>query len=133
MAIEINWLAVIVVGIIYFLIVFFWYYPNIFGNMWLELVGKDGVAKSKIIKESIVMVFTSIISVLIIEILIDLTMWNDIGSAVLIGLLVWIGFVAMVAINQNIFNDRGVKLFFIEYGSYLVAFLVSAIILAVWQ
>ena len=133
MAIEINWLAVIVVGIIYFLIVFFWYYPNIFGNIWLELVGKDGVEKSKIIKESIVMVFTSIISVLIIEILIDLTMWNDIGSAVLIGLLVWIGFVAMVAINQNIFNDRGVKLFFIEYGSYLVAFLVSAIILAVWQ
>ena len=48
MAIEINWLAVIVVGIIYFLIVFFWYYPQIFGNMWLELVGKEGVEKSKI-------------------------------------------------------------------------------------
>ena len=133
MAIEINWLAVIVVGIIYFLIVFFWYYPNIFGNIWLELVGKDGVEKSKIIKESIVMVFTSIVSVLIIEVLIDLTMWNDIGSAVLLGLLLWIGFVAMIAINQNIFNDRGVKLYFIEYGSYLVAFLISAIILAAWQ
>ena len=133
MSIEINWLAVIVVGIIYFLIVFFWYYPNIFGNMWLELVGKDGVAKSKIIKESIVMVFTSIVSVLIIEFLIDLTGWNDIGSAVLLTLLLWIGFVAMVSINQNIFNDRGVKLFFIEYGSYLVAFLISGIILALWQ
>lgn len=133
MAIEINWLAVIVVGIIYFLIVFFWYYPNIFGNIWLELVGKDGVAKSKIIKESIVMVFTSIISVLTIEVLMDLTGWNDIGSAVLLTLLLWTGFVAMVSINQNIFNDRGVKLFFIEYGAYLVAFLISGIILAVWQ
>ena len=97
------------------------------------MVGKDGVAKSKIIKESIVMVFTSIVSVLIIEVLIDLTGWNDIGSAVLLTLLLWIGFVAMVSINQNIFNDRGVKLFFIEYGSYLVAFLISGIILALWQ
>ena len=79
------------------------------------------------------MVFTSIVSVLIIEVLIDLTMWNDIGSAVLLGLLLWIGFVAMVAINQNLFNDIGVKLYFIEYGSYLVAFLISAIILAAWQ
>lgn len=133
MAIEINWLAVIVVGIIYFLIVFFWYYPQIFGNMWLELVGKEGVEKSKIIKESIVMVFTSILTVLILEILLDLTGWNDVGSALLMGLLLWIGFVAMTAINQNIFNDRGVKLYFIEYGAYLVAFLVSGLILALWQ
>ncbi len=133
MAVDINWVAVIVVGIIYFLIVFFWYYPQIFGNMWLKLVGKEGVEKSKIIKESIVMVLTSIITVLIIEVLLDLTGWNDVSSALLMSLLLWVGFVAMLAINQNIFNDRGVKLFFIEYGAYLVAFLVSGLILALWQ
>ena len=133
MAVDINWVAVIVVGIIYFLIVIFWYYPQIFGNMWLELVGKEGVEKSKIIKESIVMVFTSIITVLILEILLDLTGWNDVGSALLLSLLLWIGFVAMLSINQKIFNDRGVKLFLIEYGAYLVAFLVSGLILALWQ
>jgi hypothetical protein len=133
MAIEINWLAVIVVGIIYFLIVFFWYWPQLFGNPWLELVGKEGVEKSKIIKESIVMVFTSIITVLILEVLLDLTGWKDIGSALLLSLLVWLGFVGMTAINQNIFNDRGVKLYLIEYGAYLVAFLVSGLILSIWQ
>ncbi|TFG04061.1 MAG: DUF1761 domain-containing protein [Promethearchaeota archaeon] len=133
MAIEINWLAVIVIGIIYFAIVFFWYWPTFLGNPWLKLVGKEGVEKSKIIKESIVMVFTSIITVLILEILLDLTGWKDIGSALLLSLLAWIGFVAMTAINQNIFNDRGVKLYLIEYGAYLVAFLVSGLLLAIWQ
>ena len=133
MAIEINWLAVIVVGIIYFLIVFFWYWPTFLGNPWLKLVGKEGVEKSKIIKESIVMVFTSIITVLIFEVLLDLTGWKDLGSALVLSLLLWIAFVAMVSINQNIFNDRGVKLFLIEYIAYLVAFLVSGLILSIWQ
>jgi hypothetical protein len=133
MAIVINWLAVIIVAVIYCLIIFFWYYPSIFGNIWLKLVGKEGVDKSKIIIETIIMVFTSFISVLILEILMDLTEMNDVGSALFLSFLLWIAFIAMVAINQNIFNDRGVKLFFIEYGSYLVALLVSGIILALWQ
>jgi len=133
MAIIINWLAVIVVAIIYTFIIFFWYYPPIFGNTWLKLVRKEGVDKSKIVRETIIMVFTSFVSVLILEILMDLTGMHDIISALLISFLVWIGFIAMVAVNQNIFNDRGVKLFFIEYGAYLVALLVAGIILAVWQ
>ena len=133
MAIVVNWLAVIVIAVIYCFIIFFWYYPSIFGNTWLKLVGKEGVDKSKIVKETIIMVFTSFVSVLILEILMDLTGMNDILSALLLSLLVWIGFIAMVAVNQNIFNDRGVKLFFIEYGAYLVALMVAGIILAVWQ
>ena len=133
MAIIINWLAVIVVAIIYTFIIFFWYYPPIFGNTWLKLVRKEGVDKSKIVRETIIMVFTSFVSVLILEVLMDLTGMNDIISALLLSFLLWVGFVAMVAVNQNIFNDRGVKLFFIEYGAYLVALLVAGIILAVWQ
>jgi hypothetical protein len=133
MAIVINWLAMIVIAIIYCFIIFFWYYPSIFGNTWLKLVGKDGVDKSKIVRETIIMVFTSFVSVLILEILMDLTGMNDIFSSLLLSFLVWVGFVAMVAVNQNIFNDRGIKLFFIEYGAYLVAFLIAGILLAVWQ
>jgi hypothetical protein len=133
MAIIINWLAVIVIAVIYCFIIFFWYYPSIFGNTWLKLVGKDGVDKSKIVRETIIMVLTSFVSVLILEILMDLTGMNDIISSLLLSFLVWVGFVAMVAVNQNIFNDRGIKLFLIEYGAYLVAFLIAGILLAVWQ
>jgi hypothetical protein len=133
MALIINWLAVIVIAVIYCFIIFFWYYPSAFGNTWLKLVGKKGVEKSKIVRETIIMVFTSFISVLILEILLDLTGMNDIVSAILLSFLVWLAFIAMVAINQNIFNDRGVKLFFIEYFPYLIALLVAGIILVIWQ
>jgi hypothetical protein len=132
MTLEINWLAVFVVAAIYFFTLFFWYFPVVFGNMWLKLVGKESEPKSKIIRDTIIMIPTSFLTVLFIEIMMDLTGLNDIGGALLLNLLLWFGFVALIGINQNNFNDRGVKLFLIEYGFYLVGFLVSGLILAIW-
>jgi len=133
MALMINWLAVVVVAIIYFLIHFFWYFPFVFGNMWLKLVGKESEPKSKIIRDTIIMIPTSFITVLMIEVIMDLTNMNDIVSALIISILLWVGFVATIAINQNNFNDRGVKLFLLEYGFYLIGFIFAGLILAVWQ
>jgi len=129
----INWLAVIVVTIIYFLIHFFWYFPFVFGNIWLKLVGKESEPKSKIIRDTIIMIPTSFVTVLMIEVIIDLTGMNDILSALIISILLWVGFVATIGINQNNFNDRGVKLFLLEYGFYLIGFIIAGLILVVWQ
>ena len=133
MALMINWLAVIVVTIIYFLIHFFWYFPIVFGNIWLKLVGKESEPKSKIIRDTIIMIPTSFVTVLMIEVIIDLTGMNDILSALIISILLWVGFVATIGINQNNFNDRGVKLFLLEYGFYLIGFIIAGLILVVWQ
>jgi len=133
MALMINWLAVIVVTIIYFLIHFFWYFPFVFGNIWLKLVGKESEPKSKIIRDTIIMIPTSFVTVLMIEVIIDLTGMNDILSALIISILLWVGFVATIGINQNNFNDRGVKLFLLEYGFYLIGFIIAGLILVVWQ
>ncbi|MFX0178970.1 MAG: DUF1761 domain-containing protein [Candidatus Hodarchaeota archaeon] len=132
MTLMINWLAVVVVAIIYFLIHFFWYFPFAFGNMWLKLVGKESEPKSKIIRDTIIMIPTSFVTVLMIEVIMDFTS-NDIVSALIISILLWVGFVATIGINQNNFNDRGVKLFLLEYGFYLIGFIIAGIILAVWQ
>jgi hypothetical protein len=132
MAIMINWLAVSIATIVYFIIHFLWYFPFAFGNLWLRLVGKESEPKSKIIRDTIIMIPTSFVTVLFIELMMDLTGMNDIASALLLSIFIWIGFVATIAINQNNFNDRGVKLFFLEYGFYLVGFIIAAIILALF-
>ncbi len=133
MALDINWIAVLVVALIYYAIVFFWYFPKAFGNLWLKLVGKESEPKSKIIRDTIIMIPTSFITVLIIKIMMDLTNMNDIASSLLLNLLLWFGFVGIIGINQNNFNDRGIKLFLIEYGVYLLGFLVAGLILVVWK
>lgn len=129
MAIIINWVAVVIAAIVYFLIHFLWYFPFAFGNLWLKLVGKESEPKSKIIRDTIIMIPTSFITVLFIEIMIDLTNMNDIASALILSILLWVGFVATIAINQNNFNDRGIKLFLIEYVFYLIGFVIVAVIL----
>ena len=132
MALEINWLALVVVSLIFFAILFFWYFPSLFGNMWLKLVGKESEPKSKIIRDTIIMIPTSFITVLVIDIIMIMAGITDILSAVLISLLLWFGFLATIGINQTNFNDRGLKLFLIEYVVYLVCFLISGIILVIW-
>lgn len=133
MALEINWLAVAIVAIIYFVILFFWYFPTAFGNMWLKLVGKESEPKSKIIRDTIIMIPSSFITVLIIDIVMILAGATDLGPSILLNLLLWVGFVGIIGINQSNFNDRGLKLFLIEYIPYLVCFLIAGIILAVWK
>ncbi|MFX0164791.1 MAG: DUF1761 domain-containing protein [Candidatus Hodarchaeota archaeon] len=133
MALEINWLAVVVAAIIYFVILFFWYFPSAFGNMWLKLVGKESEPKSKIIRDTIIMIPSSFITVLIIDVVMILAGTTDIGPALLLNLLLWVGLVGIIGINQSNFNDRGLKLFLIEYIPYLVCFLIAGIILAVWK
>ena len=132
MAIIINWLAVIVAGLVYFGVLFAWYFPFIFGNLWLKLVGKESEPKSKIIRDTIIMIPTSILTVLFIKIMLDLVGITDIVGALLLSFLLWIGFVATIGTNQTSFTDRNYKLFFIEYGVYLVCFLLAGLILAIW-
>jgi len=133
MAFEVNWLAVTIVALIYFAIHFFWYFPSAFGNLWLKLVGKEGEPKSKIIKETIIMIPLSFITVLVIDVVMILIGISEIGPALLLSLLLWIGFVATIGINQSNFNDRGMKLFLLEYIVYLIAFLIAGSILVIWK
>ena len=129
----INILAIIVTTFIYFGIHMLWYFPFALGNKWLELVGKEGEPKEKIIRDTIIMIPTSFLTILFLDILIFLTGMTNIFGSMLISLIVWLGFVATIGINQNNFNDRtNILLFFIEYGFYLLGFIIAGIILVLW-
>ena len=87
MGIDINWEAVIIVSLIYFITYFFWYFPFAFGNMWLKLVGKESEPKSKIIRDIILMIPSSFITVLILAFVMELAGIDNIGSALLLALI----------------------------------------------
>ena len=60
---ELNWIAIIVTGLIYFGIHMLWYFPFLFGKKWLELVGKESEPKEKIIRENIAAITTDVTAV----------------------------------------------------------------------
>jgi hypothetical protein len=128
-----NIIAVIVVGLIYFGIHMLWYFPFLFGKKWLELVGKESEPKEKIIRDTIIMIPTSIVTILILAIILDLANTTTILGAIIISIILWIGFVFTIGFNQSNFNDRtSILLFLIEYGFYLLGFLFAGIILVIW-
>jgi len=129
----INVIAIIIAALVYFGVHFSWYFPFIFGNKWLKLVGKESEPKSKILRDTYIMIPTSFITVLILAILIDMLAISDIIGLLIVSLLVWIGLVATIGINQSNFNDRtSVLLFLIEYGFYLIGFIIAGLILIIW-
>ncbi|TXT56142.1 MAG: conserved membrane protein of unknown function [Promethearchaeota archaeon] len=128
-----NFIAVIVASVIYYIIIFFWYWPTLFGNTWLKLVGKEKVEKDQILRESILMIPTSLLTNFVIALLFDFLGNPDLLWGIVVVLLFYVGFVIPIAINQDLFNNRtNIKLFLIEYGDYLIAFLISGIILSLW-
>ena len=130
---ELNWMAIVVTGLIYFGIHMLWYFPFLFGKKWLELVGKESEPKEKIIRDTIIMIPTSIVTILILAIILKLTNTTTILGAVIISIILWIGFVFTIGFNQSNFNDRtSIILFLIEYGFYLIGFLLASIILIIW-
>lgn len=129
-----NFLAIIVASAIYYVIVFFWYWPTLFGNAWLKLIGKTEIPKKNIIRESILMIPTSFVTNLILALILEMLGNPGLLMGLIVSLLLYCGFVVCIAINQNLFMDRiNIKLFLIEYLVYLVAFFVSGIILSLWQ
>ncbi|TXT60733.1 MAG: membrane protein of unknown function [Promethearchaeota archaeon] len=129
-----NLFAILVASAIFYLIVFFWYWPSFLGNIWLNLVGKEEEPKEKIIRDSIIMIPTSISINFALGYLFELLGVTDIIFGLIISLLLYGGFILPIAINQSAFAARtDLKLFLIEYGVYLVAFIASGIILSLWQ
>ena len=55
------------------------------------------------------------------------------SSAFAVALAVWIGFVAVIEGSAIVWEKKSWKLVAINSGVYLVTFIISAIILAVWR
>lgn len=128
-----NILAILVASAVFYLIVFFWYWPSFLGNIWLKLVGKEEEPKDKIIRDSIIMIPTSLGINFILAYFFDLLGSPDLLFGITICILIYGGFVLPIGINQSAFAGRAnIKLFLIEYGVYLIAFLVSGVIISLW-
>lgn len=130
----VNILAIIISAFVYFGIHMLWYFPFVFGNKWLELVGKESEPKEKIIRDTIIMIPTSFITVILLNLILYMANLTDIRGVFIISTILWCGFVATIGINQNNFNDRTkIALFFIEYAFYYVGFLVAGTILVLFN
>jgi hypothetical protein len=130
---HLNPVAVLVTAIMQWLIGAIWY-SLLFAKPWNAMVAvrQEGKGKTMI---------TGMIASLVGDILVSLAMahmilWSGASTVqwgIIIGLICWLGFIVAPMLPQNIYEGRPFKLFAINSGFWLVALVLTGVILAIWH
>jgi len=127
---AVNPWAVLVAGLVHMITGLVWYMPMLFGPAWAVLTGKD----LKPAKVWLVPGFVGhMVIALVLALIVTLANATTVLGGLLVGALVWIGFVVTLEIGELIWEKIPVKLFLIRAGEHLVALGLAGIIVAVWR
>jgi len=133
---DINWLAVLVAAIAYFMLGAVWYSKALFGTKWAALVGLDtndpnkSKGMAKMMAGTFVLILITCMGIAMLVTRMDLSV---LPSALKLGLITGIGFAATAVSISFIYESRPTALYFIDCGYHLAGHLIAAIILVLWR
>lgn len=134
---ELNWLAVIVATIVYFALGALWYSPVAFGKPWQRAIGWDETNQqgaSPIIYAGPALF--ALVSTIATAMLANATGSTDMGTGVVLGLVVGIGYGLALTAYEAVFapNRPSPWVWFAITGSYhLVGLLIVAVVVSAWR
>ena len=127
---DLNLFAVLVAGIVHIVGGLIWFQPKIFGSDWAKLTGKDLTPAFTWIPAGII---GHLIMALVLALIVKLSGAQMAFEGAIIGIITWAGFIVPLEIGELIWEKIPFKLFLIRIGNQLVGFIITGIILAVWQ
>ncbi|MGA7245280.1 MAG: DUF1761 domain-containing protein [Terracidiphilus sp.] len=132
---AVNNLAILVSGIILWVLGAIWYSPALFAKPWMQLVG---VKREPGKRDGLLLGMTaSFIGGLVLSfVLTYIIMWSNTTGFLrggVVGVLVWMGFIAATALPQGLYEKKPFKLFAINGGYWLLGLFVVGGMLAVWK
>jgi hypothetical protein len=127
---NLNFAAVFVAGIAHMVIGLIWFMPRLFGKQWTELTKQEMKPARKWMATGFIghMVMATVMAIVVY-----LANATTIFEGVVVGMLLWIGFVVTLEIGELIWEKIPFKLFAIRIGNHFVGFSVAGLILAVWR
>jgi hypothetical protein len=135
---DLNWLAVLVAALAYFLLGAAWYAPPVFGRVWSDAGGfalpESGERPSAAIY--VTPLIGSILSAIALAMIAELTATDTFGEGVVLGLVVAIGFAISIAFVTAQFESQKPKPMVwgaVNAGYHAVGNIVAAVILALWR
>jgi hypothetical protein len=127
--IHIGNCAALVAAVIGMTIGAFWYSPIAFGKIWMRL---SGIEEPKGALRAFIVGFLSMIVMsYALAVCVDVFGAVTLVSGALVGIFIWLGFVATVTLGMVIWEGKKLTLYLINAGFYLVAFAVMGAIQAI--
>lgn len=141
---DINYLAIIVAAIVFFVVGALWYNDALFGKAWRASMGKTDTefekdrANTNMAKSFGLMFLGSLIMAFVTAHLVDLiSVAYPTAGKVKVGLVtgfwVWLGYIASYVLTAISFEDRPWKYYFINTGYWLVGALIMGVVLNIWK
>ncbi len=135
---AVNLPAVLVAAVANMVVGMVWYSPPAFGKAWMALVGMTPEKMEQMKKDKSPQKAMGLMLVAALWTAFSLGVavrWAGVSSALdgaVVGLLIWLGFVATTSAASVLFESRPAKLYLINNAHFAVNFAISGAILAVW-
>lgn len=126
---AVNWVAVIVAAVVNIVISTVWYLPQVFGKQWAALTGRE-ITTSPNPMLYVIAVIGSVISAYVLALVLNAAGAATITDGIVVGLAVWLGFIATTQAVGGAFEGRSWTLFGVNAGNSAVTYAVMGAILA---
>ena len=136
---AVNYLAVLVAGIVIFVLGGLWYSPVLFAKRWMALMGKsEAELKAAAAGTPVALLyFLAFLSGLVIAWAMAVVLNHfapvTLGRAAAVGFLCWLGFAAPTSFATAIFSQTPKGLWLIDSGYNAVSFVAAALLLGAWR
>ena len=133
-----NWLAVIVAAVVYFVIGAAWFAPAVFGRPWMAAIGFD---ESRPRPEMNPMTYAGpalfyLIASIATGLLAAATGTDTLGEGAILGLVVGVGYALVVTATDAVFDPNKPKpwnWFAISGAYHVVSLIIVGMIIGAWQ
>ena len=127
---NINLIAVVAAAVVHMLTSLVWFSPKLFGKQWTDLTKQElKPARQWLVAGLIGHLLIAFVSAVVIN-LADAT---TIVDGIVVGVLMWGGFIVTLETGELIWEKIPFRLFAIRVGNHLVAMSLVGAILAGWR
>lgn len=134
---NLNWIAVIVSAVVYFVLGAVWYSPLLFANQFLKY---RGLTKEQIQSsgggnpvEYLFVLVTNLVLAFVVAIIVRLAGAATFVDGAAVGLMLVLGIAAISTLTYTIFSGPHRGLWVIYTGYQAVGFVIMRVILALWR
>jgi hypothetical protein len=131
--IPVNYLAVFLAAVAYFILGSIWYSPAVFGHRSLryERDPSHPIRRTPVIIAYIGELLISFLIAYILFIFIELAEVKDFLEGIFVALWIWFGFVATTHFSAVLWDRKTLKSFFIHAGFLLFGFLLMGMLISI--
>ena len=131
---ELNWLAVIVAGLAYFVLGALWYTNVLFGRQYRTAIGvspdEQGQPDPMLLVTNLVGWLVAALALGLVAVAIDA---DGAVDGVVLGIVVGIGIVGTHQVVNASYEGRGTAILKVNAPYMIIGFVVMGVILAVWR